>query len=115
MDSVGSDLCEVVQLTANPQLPDMMIVLDRSASMKEGGRWQPSVAAVRKITTKLETRIRFGLALFQTDKASAGGGGDYNSCTPGRIVVPVADKNATAIGMYLDQTRQEVAHLPAEY
>jgi hypothetical protein len=104
----GSNICEVAQLTADPLAPDMMIVLDRSGSMKDGGRWQPSVAAVRKITSKLETRIRFGLALFPDDQMSGSNDDDddnESSCAPGRIVVPVADMNAAAIGTYLDRTR----------
>lgn len=107
--------CEVVQLVADPTVPDMMIVLDRSGSMERGGRWQPSVAAVRKITTQLQDRIRFGLMLFPGDgsmtvtSTTPNGsftisisGGDL--CTSGKIDVPIADKNASAIGAKLDTT-----------
>jgi hypothetical protein len=116
----GPAVCEVVQLVAHPQAPDMMIVLDRSSSMEEGGRWRPSVSAVR-ITMKLESAVRFGLTLLPgaglgnagglnrwlgclgaadrqkclDDLSDAGGGGPL--CTPGEIVVPVADRNAGKI------------------
>jgi hypothetical protein len=94
----------------------MMIVLDRSGSMQDGGRWQPSVSAVRKITNDLQARIRFGLALFPEDadinftSSSTNGGftisiGGGSSCAPGKVVVPIADMNAGAIGMHLDMTR----------
>jgi hypothetical protein len=123
------DVCEVVHLTADPQTPDMMIVLDRSGSMADGGRWQPSVSAVRSITMQLQSQIRFGLAMFPdpavkdagqivgsladcfaaadlqkciddlTAMASAG------VCAPGAVVVPVAESNAMAIGNALNMTQ----------
>ena len=110
------NVCEIVQLVANPQVPDMMIVLDRSGSMQDGGRWQPSVAAVRKITNQLQSRIRFGLTLFPEDSSvnimsSTMNGGfqisfsSGESCAPGKIVVPIAPMNASAISMELDKTR----------
>jgi hypothetical protein len=119
-------LCEVVQLVADPVVPDMMIVLDRSGSMTEGGRWQPSVSAVRKVTAELQDRIRFGLAMFPDPAASnptaaVGGiagcfsapdpqtcldmmtnGANNAVCAPGKIVVPVADGNADEIAQMLD-------------
>lgn len=112
----GDGVCEVVHLVTNPQVPDMMIVLDRSGSMEDGGRWQPSVSAVRKITTDLQERIRFGLALFPESEnftwmtSSTNGGftisvGGGAGCAPGKVVVPIAPMNAGAIGMQLDMTR----------
>lgn len=112
----GDSVCEVVQLVTNPQVPDMMIVLDRSGSMEEGGRWQPSVSAVRKLTTDLQARIRFGLALFPESEdfnfmtSSTNGGftisiGGGSSCAPGSVVVPIAEMNAAPIDMQLDMTR----------
>ena len=112
----GDGVCEVVQLVTNPQVPDMMIVLDRSGSMEDGGRWEPSVSAVRKITTDLQARIRFGLALFPESEdftwmtSSTNGGftisvGGGSSCAPGKVVVPIAPMNAGPIGMQLDMTQ----------
>lgn len=124
------EVCEVVHLTADPQTPDMMIVLDRSGSMTEGGRWQPSVSAVRRITMELQARIRFGLAMFpdpamQNNGAMTVGSAfdcllqpdpqmcldmlnlmtSNGSCAPGNVVVPIADANAMAIGTALDRTQ----------
>ena len=59
-----SDQCDVVHLRTSPSTPDMLIVLDRSGSMGDEGRWQPSVSAVRTIVMQLQSQIRFGLALF---------------------------------------------------
>jgi hypothetical protein len=111
-------VCDAVQLTTNPQIIDMMIVLDRSGSMDTGKRWEPSVAAVRKITTELEGQIDFGLAIFPDDSppmttfmtSNANGSfsisiGNESVCMPGKVVVPIAAKNASAIGMRLDMTR----------
>jgi hypothetical protein len=113
-----SKVCEAVQLIANPQFPDMMIVLDRSGSMQDGKRWDPSVAAVRKITSELQAQIRFGLALFPDDgpptttvmtNNTNGGFGitivNASVCAPGKIVVPIAAMNAAPISTELDMTR----------
>jgi hypothetical protein len=129
INSNGDGVCEVVHLTADLQTPDMMIVLDRSGSMTEGGRWQPSVSAVRRITMELQSRIRFGLALFP-DPAVKDATGVLTGltdcfaaadpqkcldeltamtatgvCAPGAVVVPIGDSNAMAIGKALDSTQ----------
>jgi hypothetical protein len=126
----GPVVCDVKQLVASPQLPDMMVVLDRSSSMEEGGRWRPSVSAVRSITSKLESSVRFGLTLFPgtvgmggnnflrrlnclsgpepqkcIDALPAASGGGGPLCTPGEVVVPVRAGNASAIATALSQTR----------
>jgi Mg-chelatase subunit ChlD len=121
-----SDICEAVHVNANPATPDMLIVLDRSGSMTEGGRWMPSVSALRRVTMELQSSIRFGLAMFP-DPASAPpnlandllmclAAADpqacidmltatvVNVCAPGKMVVPVAIDNAAAIGQAFDMT-----------
>jgi len=121
----NSNICEVIHVTASPQVPDMMIVLDRSGSMGEGGRWMPSVSALRRVTMELQSRIRFGLAMFPD--ASADVSGAVNACltapdplaclldatamltpqavcAPGGIVVPIAIDNAPAIDQALTMT-----------
>ena len=127
--------CDVVHLNASPSTPDMLIVLDRSGSMGEEGRWMPSAAAVRGIVESLQAQIRFGLALFPdpattaattssiditpclTDPdpvtcaanlladAGVANNGNDGACAPGKIVVPVALNNAAAIGAQLDMTQ----------
>jgi len=115
----NSDVCEVVRLSANQVTPDMMIVLDRSGSMQDAGRWSPSVSAVRKVTMELGTKINFGLALFPDPTASRGrpSGGlidcivdpqacaDTSTCAAGKVVVPIGENQASAIGNVLDMTR----------
>jgi hypothetical protein len=128
--AAGSGACEVVQLVTEPVIPEMMIVLDRSGSMTDGGRWVPSVAAVRRVTQELQTKIHFGLALFPDPDASMSSGPvvnnitdcftmpnpqkcieDFNNgdddaaaCAPGKIFVPVAQNSAAMIGGVLDKT-----------
>lgn len=120
----GPSVCAVVQLVTSPQKPDVMIVLDRSSSMEEAGRWRPSVAAVRSITEQLADVMRFGLALFPSsglggnrwltclgaenremclEQAEAASGSPL--CSPGEIVVPVADDTAREIATTLTRTR----------
>src|SRR5688500_1262852 len=61
-DGDGQDgICEEVGVRADQTTPDMLIVLDRSGSMGEEGRWEPSRAAVVSVTEQLEAAIRFGL------------------------------------------------------
>jgi len=128
------DSCEVLQLVTEPVIPEMMIVLDRSGSMTEGGRWVPSVAAVRSVTTQLQSKIHFGLALFPDPDATGSRPGapmvdsitecfaapdpracieqfddqtqgDTDvACAPGKIFVPVAQNSAAMIGSVLDKT-----------
>lgn len=123
------DACEIVQLVAEPVIPEMMIVLDRSGSMNERGRWKASVAAVRNVTQELQTKIHFGLALFPDPDAASSGPmvdnitdcfrapdpqqciDDFNSqdsdaaaCAAGKVVVPVAANSADMVGSVLDRT-----------
>jgi hypothetical protein len=104
----GSDVCEVARVTADPQTPDMMIVLDRSGSMKDRNvnRWDPSVSALRKVTMQLQSKIHFGMAMFPDPMAQGGGfldclldpaACDAATCAPGRVVVDIAPDNAAAI------------------
>lgn len=116
-------VCEEIIANADPQTPDMMIVLDRSGSMTDGGRWVPSVNAVRLVTEELQGQIRFGLAMFPDpptdpgmvlgDIAACFNAPDFNACVaeievqacaPGSIVTPIEINNAPAIGMALDRT-----------
>jgi len=84
--------CEEFVARPMPTTPDMLIVLDRSGSMKTIGgllgpavnRWDPSVTAVKSITASLDDKIRFGLMLFP---------GKGDACVAGKVDVPI-DLNA---------------------
>lgn len=122
----SGEVCHEAHVDVRPQVPDMMIVLDRSGSMGEQGRWDPSLAAVQRVTQQLQEKIRFGLALFpapsmggamDVDLESCLGMPDVNACVdemlrdidleacaPGRIVVPTAPQNAAPIAQALAAT-----------
>lgn len=95
------NVCQQFTVSATPTTPDMLIVLDRSGSMKRDNvnRWDPSVSAVRAVTSMLEDRVRFGLMMFP--RAGRGGGGG-STCEPGELNVPVELESADDISDALD-------------
>jgi hypothetical protein len=118
-----SGVCEIIRADADPQVPDMMIVLDRSGSMTEGGRWTPSVSALKRVTRELQSQISVGLAMFPApppdptmvinDALGCLAAPDpqmclemieLQACAPGGVVTPIAIDNASAIAAVLDQT-----------
>lgn len=76
--------------------PDMLIVLDRSGSMQSGSvnRWDPSVMAIKDVTSQLDSEINFGLMVFPAD----------DSCGAGDVRVPVGAMTAANIATELDGT-----------
>jgi hypothetical protein len=114
-------VCEVIRATADPQVPDMLIVLDRSGSMTMGGRWTPSVSAIKTVTVALQSQIAFGLAMFPeppADPSMVIGDAlaclsapdpqmcldmiDAQACAPGGIIIPTAIDNADPIAQTLN-------------
>ncbi len=96
----GTDgtMCGGGVVRAKAIVPDMLIVLDRSGSMKQKdvNRWDPSVSAVESMTAQLDDKIRFGLLMFPAVGA--------NSCVAGTINVPVKLGAADEITGRLDGT-----------
>jgi hypothetical protein len=96
----GSESAGATKIPSN-----LMIVLDRSCSMRQppmaGGtqsKWQIAVAAIEKLTTTYAGQIRFGLdflpsAAFRSDTA--------NECKAGTITVPIADTSGATIATTL--------------
>lgn len=116
-----SGVCEVIRAAADPTVPDMLIVLDRSGSMTMGRRWMPSVSAIKSVTEQLQSQIAFGLAMFPAppaDPSMVVGDAfacltapdpqmcldaiDAQACAPGGIIIPTAVDNAAMIGQTLD-------------
>jgi len=89
--------CGRTEFTATRLAPNVLILLDRSGSMENtiGGqtRWDITKQATETVTTAFDADIRFGLATFS---ACLPGG-----CSPGTIVVDIADGNAAAINGFL--------------
>jgi len=103
----GGDNCEELTARAMPTTPDMLIVLDRSGSMKRGGinRWDPSVRAVKSITSSLDSKIRFGMMLFPKPCGFDDPACFLDACAPGELEVPVAVGTSGAIRALLDMTQ----------
>ncbi|MBI5501790.1 MAG: hypothetical protein HY907_16220 [Deltaproteobacteria bacterium] len=89
--------CGGTEFTTTRLPPNMMIVLDRSGSMDgdvDGRtRWDVAKEAIAEATFAFDDQIRFGLTTYS---ACRPGG-----CSPGEIVVPIADYNAVAIDEFL--------------
>jgi hypothetical protein len=76
--------------------PNLLLVLDRSCSMRENlagtqtSKWQAAVEAIKTVSTTYENDIRWGLTMFpDTDGAAC--------AQDGPIPYPIADNNAPAI------------------
>jgi hypothetical protein len=78
--------------------PNLLIVLDRSCSMRKlvgtQTKWQIAVAALEYLTTQFSGKIRFGLTLFPDTVTP--------DCKQGAIPIPVAPGNEAAIQDLLD-------------
>ena len=95
-DGVCED-CGGTEFTTTRLAPNVLVVLDRSGSM-EGDidgrtRWDIAKEAAMTVCQNFDADIRFGLATFS---ACLPGG-----CSPGTIVVDIADGNAAAIVGFL--------------
>jgi hypothetical protein len=102
----------------------MLIVLDRSGSMRTNGvnRWDPSVMALKTLTSSLGSTINFGLMAYpgksmaampaqdcstlplldQIACYAAGGIATIDTCGAGSVDVPIGPNNGAKIGAALD-------------
>lgn len=117
--SSTASACEALQLTANPNAPEILIVQDRSGSMsgldpRNAGknRWDPSVRALKALTAELTSTVAFGLMLFPSTQGSAGPRNGGPGCEPGVIDVPPATHSASAIATVLDDSKPDVGATP---
>lgn len=116
--------CQEQEVANARVIPEMLIVLDRSGSMK-GSRWTPSVNAIKSVTAELGDTIEFGLMAFpgasapvvapmpkdcsglsfweallcegENAAASSGWGGGGDTCQAGTVAVPVGLGQAAEI------------------
>lgn len=83
--------------------PNVLIVLDRSASMLDeidgGSKWDIANAAVDQLTTDYGDTVRFGFMLFPGLDQSCSMGAE---CTAGAVFVDPADGTAEEIATFLD-------------
>ncbi len=87
-------LCERKTIHAQSVPPDVLIVLDKSASMLFGLRWDPSRMAVEMLVSEFESQVHFGLSMFPA--------GDLGMCDPGELDVPLDIMNAAQITQQID-------------
>jgi hypothetical protein len=110
-DKSGPRNCGLYQIPVTDQTPEVLVVLDKSGSMRGNGidRWGPSVAAVDGVTHALPN-VHFGLLTFPGDCSSLATSDEQFacsarlvaespglSCEPGRVTVPMGGSNADAI------------------
>jgi hypothetical protein len=126
-------VCKVTTVGSGRVAPDILIVLDRSGSMRNDGvdRWGPSVAGLKTITSSLQERVSFGLMAFPGTMVDPVGGAvqivdcttltdpiEFATCLTGAITqvsggtcdagvlnVPLGSRNAAAIATALDGMR----------
>ncbi len=91
---IPEETCGDQSFVAEPVLPNLLIVLDRSCSMRQsvGGqsKWESAVAAINAALATYAGQIRFGLSLFPDLEPSACNQSDT-------IIIPVGDDNEPPI------------------
>ena len=121
----GDNTCDALTVSARPNAPQILIVLDRSGSMVGLGgtqnagrnRWQGSMNAVQKVTAQLTETVAFGLMTFPAKSGLSipglgGLGGVASTCTPGKVDVPVATNSATMIADVLRTSTPDYGATP---
>jgi uncharacterized protein YegL len=89
------DQCNEVELSFEPKVPSVFILVDRSSSMFERGLWEPLKRGVLSIVEKLDKDVRFG---FSSYTGVAGG-----MCPELTTTVKVAENNFDAIKTAYDR------------
>jgi hypothetical protein len=97
---VPGSQCGSTRITTQDVPPNLLVVLDRSCSMKDpvgtSTKWQIAVAALDDLTQTYQGKIRFGLTLFPDT--------DADKCNQGAIPIPVGASNEAAIRTLLDNS-----------
>jgi hypothetical protein len=112
-----AEICENVIVEAQPKLPKILIVLDRSQSMVREStgplgtpvqthRWEKAVPALKRVTAELEDVIQFGLMYFPGTPPKPYG---KDFCESGHINVELGLNSAGAIATTLDATEPKGA------
>ena len=99
----ASDSCVKLDVTYAPQIPTVIMLIDQSGSMKEpfdkGNRWNvlrdALINPATGIISTLQSKVRFGLALYTSDKGF-GNNGPKRTC-PVITEVPPTLNNFMAI------------------
>lgn len=94
-------MCGGQGFTAEPVKPNMLLVLDRSCSMKDkidgSKKWDLAVAAIDQLLTTYTSVIRWGLILFPDI--------DKPACEQAAVPIPIGDGNEGAIQKMLSDAQ----------
>jgi hypothetical protein len=97
---VPDEVCGEQSFEAEPVQPNLMLMLDRSCSMRRNdgdvSKWASAVAAINSITNRYVGQIRFGLGLYPDLEGP-------NCRQDENLVLPVQDGNVTLIQQLLAQ------------
>ncbi len=77
-------VCGTQAIPIEPLPPNVLIVLDRSGSMQDNGKWGAAQSAVGSLVQSYGQSINFGLTLFPNN----------NSCGDGKVSVDVGSPTA---------------------
>lgn len=96
--------CGGEELKGDPQPPNLLLVVDRSCSMKQligiDAKWDLAVDAMRQLVAAQAGKIRFGLSFFPDDKPEKKD--VVKGCEQkGGPIMPIADGNEGAIDQLL--------------
>lgn len=86
--------CAQTSADARRRPVNLLVVLDRSGSMQDRGKWAAAVSALQSLLTRLDPEIAMGLTFFPPVSGSAGVATTYR--TPAVPVLPIRD-NRTAL------------------
>ncbi|MBN2525192.1 MAG: VWA domain-containing protein [Deltaproteobacteria bacterium] len=104
-NTIGDDFvaCETLTTELNRVATRVMLLEDKSQSMREDNKWTLAMGAIQEMVTAYDSEISFGLDLFARPGGRSGGG-NGSSCAVGESVVhDVALNNGTVITNELSQ------------
>jgi hypothetical protein len=84
MSSSGPRWCPYRLTPASEKPVNAFLILDRSGSMSQSGKWTAAKLAVTALLTDHSTNVAFGLAMFPRV-----GVNDPQNCQPGNVRVPL--------------------------
>ncbi len=86
--------CAQTSADARRRPVNLLVVLDRSGSMQDRGKWAAAVSALQALLTRLDPEIAVGLTFFPPVSGAAGDAATYR--TPAVPVLPIRE-NRTAL------------------
>lgn len=108
----GSEECGRQDFNVEREPVDILLVLDRSASMKDDpsgdsgkpSKWEIVVPALQEVITATDSAVSWGLKVFPE-------GDGEGSCTaesfPSDILIPIAESNAATVNKAISSTTDE--------